>query len=211
MPKTYLMVRSVVSDAALRDKFDRWYSTEHLAWAIDVLKAEKGWRFWSKVDASVHVAVYQFAEGRDVEAALKSDGFKQLMDLLLECDYLPELEHAFAPTSYVATVDEWRARYRGWIQDPVRQEMYRARTLFDLRAIHGDRSLWTSVETAVAGDVDRDFVHVLANDCLASLPPLTFYEDAVIDRVGERHATFQLGHSALQPLVDVGRVFGIAG
>ena len=78
MPKTYLMVRSVVSDAALRDKFDRWYSTEHLAWAIDVLKAEKGWRFWSKVDASVHVAVYQFAEGRDVEAALKSDGFKEL-------------------------------------------------------------------------------------------------------------------------------------
>jgi len=59
--------------------------------------------------------------------------------------------------------------------------------------------------------VDRDFVHVLANDCLASLPPLTFYQDAVIDRGGERHATFQLGHSALQPLVDVGRVFGIAG
>jgi hypothetical protein len=47
---------------------------------------------------------------------------------------------------------------------------------------------------------------VLANDCLASLPPLTFYQDAVIDGGGERHATFQLGHSALQPLVDVGRV-----
>ncbi len=78
MPKTYLMVRSVVSDAALREKFDRWYSTEHLAWAIDVLQAEKGWRFWSTIDAGVHVAVYQFAEGRDVEAALRSDGFKEL-------------------------------------------------------------------------------------------------------------------------------------
>ena len=103
-----------------------------------------------------------------------------------------------------------RSRYRGWIQDPVRQQMYLARTLFDLRAVHGDRSLWTSLEATVTAAVDRDFVHVLANDCLASLPPLTFYQDAVIDSVGERHATFQLAHSALKPLVDVGRVFGMA-
>ena len=137
--------------------------------------------------------------------------FTRVVDLLLECDYLPELDKAYAPAFYIASVDEWRARYRGWIQDPVRQQMYKARTLFDLRPIHGDRSLWTTVENAVTGDVDRDFVHVLANDCLASLPPLTFYQDAVIDRVGERHTTFELGLSALQPLVDVGRVFGIAG
>lgn len=158
------------------------------------------------------VAPQLVAIARDAGAsAAVTDGFSQVTDLLLECDYLPELEQAFAPAFYIATVDEWRAHYRGWIQDPVRQEMYKARTLFDLRAVHGDRVLWTSVETAVMGEVDRDFVHVLANDCLASLPPLTFYQDEVIDRVGERHATFQLGHSALQPLVDVGRVFGIAG
>ena len=96
------------------------------------------------------------------------------------------------------------------IRDPVRQQMYRARTLFDLRAIHGRRSLWQEVETAVRDAVDRDFVHVLANDCLASLPPLTFFQDAVVDSVGERHETFRLDHSALRPLVDVGRVFGMA-
>jgi hypothetical protein len=79
MPKAYLMVRSVVSDAALREKFDRWYSTEHLAWAIDVFKAEKGWRYWSTVEPGVHYAVYQFAAGRDVEAAMKSEGFKELV------------------------------------------------------------------------------------------------------------------------------------
>jgi CBS domain-containing protein len=143
--------------------------------------------------------------------ATATDGFRRVSGLLVECDYLPELEPSFDSSFYVATVDEWRARYRAWIQDPVRRQMYLARTLFDLRAVNGDPSLWTSIEAAVAEAVDRDFVHILANDCLASLPPLTFYQDAVIDRVGERHATFQLGHSALQPLVDVGRVFGMAG
>lgn len=143
--------------------------------------------------------------------AATTNEFRRVADLLLKCDYLPEPESSFEPSFYVATVDEWRDRFHGWIQDPVRRQMYLARTLFDLRVITGERSLWTSVESAVTGAVDRDFVHVLANDCLASLPPLTFYQDAVIDRGGERHATFQLGHSALQPLVDVGRVFGIAG
>jgi CBS domain-containing protein len=136
--------------------------------------------------------------------------FDRVLDSLVECEYLPETEVAFDASFHVATVEEWQSRYRGWIQDPVRQQMYLARTLFDVRAIHGDRSLWASLETTVMAAVDRDFVHVLANDCLASLPPLTFYQDAVIDSVGERHATFQLAHSALKPLVDVGRVFGMA-
>jgi CBS domain-containing protein len=149
--------------------------------------------------------------GDAAAGAATAQRIQRVTDLLLECDYLPEPESSFEPAFYVATVDEWRNRFQAWIQDPVRRQMYLARALFDLRAIAGDRSLWTRVESAVSSAVDRDFVHVLANDCLASLPPLTFYQDAVIDRGGERHATFQLGHSALQPLVDVGRVFGIAG
>lgn len=136
--------------------------------------------------------------------------FDRVLDWLVECDYLPETDIAFDTAFHVATVEEWQSRYRGWIRDPVRQQMYLARTLFDLRAVHGDRLLWTRLEATVTAAVDRDFVHVLANDCLASLPPLTFYQDAVIDSVGERHSTFQLAHSALQPLVDVGRVFGMA-
>jgi signal-transduction protein with cAMP-binding, CBS, and nucleotidyltransferase domain len=88
--------------------------------------------------------------------------------------------------------------------------MYLARPLFDLRPVHGPESLWRDIEATVAGSVDRDFLFVLANDCLGSLPPLTFYQDAVIDESGEQTDVFRLEHSALQPLVDVGRVFGMA-
>jgi CBS domain-containing protein len=148
-------------------------------------------------------------EREDAVGAAKG-AFARVCDSLLACGYLPDTDAAFDPASHVASVDEWTTRFRGWIQDPVRQQMYLWRTLFDVRAVHGTRSLWTTVEAAVTAAVDRDFVHVLANDCLASLPPLTFYQDAVIDSGGERHATFQLAHSALGPLVDVGRVFGMA-
>jgi CBS domain-containing protein len=51
---------------------------------------------------------------------------------------------------------------------------------------------------------------LLANDCLSSLPPLTFFRDAVVDEAGESSDIFDLETTALRPLVDVGRVFGIA-
>ena len=71
-------------------------------------------------------------------------------------------------------------------------------------------SLWHDIERTVVGAVDRDLLFVLANDCLASLPPLTFFQDAVVDEFGEQTTVFRLEHSALRPLVDVGRVFGMA-
>ena len=43
-----------------------------------------------------------------------------------------------------------------------------------------------------------------------SLPPLTFFQDAVVDESGEETAVFRLEHGAVRPLVDVGRVFGVA-
>jgi len=113
-------------------------------------------------------------------------------------------------TFYVSSVSEWKVRYRNWVSDPVMQQAYQVRSLFDLRPVHGRRSLWQDIEAAVTETVDRDFVHILAHDCLASLPPLTFFQDAVVDTVGEHSATFRLEHSALRPLVDVGRVFGMA-
>jgi CBS domain-containing protein len=144
----------------------------------------------------------------DDEAAAR-DTYDHVLDALGECDYLPR-DLIFDQAFYVAHVSEWTDRYRAWVRDPVMQEMSRARTLFDLRPVHGRRSLWQQIDSAVLAQIDRDFIHVLANDCLTSLPPLTFFQDAVVDSAGEHVSTFRLEHSALRPLVDVGRVFAVA-
>jgi CBS domain-containing protein len=142
--------------------------------------------------------------------AAARDCLRAVGDLLAECDYLPRLNVPFPPEFYAATLTQWQQRFTGWISDPVRQEMYRARTLFDLRPVHGDSHLWQPIETLVTGTVDAGFLHVIANDCLATLPPLTFFEDAVVDTFGEQSAVFHLEGTALRPLVDVARVFALA-
>jgi hypothetical protein len=79
MAKTFFVVRAVVADASQRAAFDQWYCKDHLPWAMDVFGAEKGWRFWSESDPSVHQATYQFADLAAVERAVNSDGMKALV------------------------------------------------------------------------------------------------------------------------------------
>ena len=67
--------------------------------------------------------------------------YQRVLEAFAECDYLPR-ELSFETPFYVARADEWKSRYRGWIRDPVMQEMYRARTLFDLRPVLGPAWLW---------------------------------------------------------------------
>ena len=75
--KAYFMVRSQVTSEADRQKFDYWYATQHVPMAMDRFRCEKGWRFWSRSDPSVHYALYQFADmatlrGRPMRPASRS-------------------------------------------------------------------------------------------------------------------------------------------
>ena len=76
---TFLVVRSVLSDPSLRERFDHWYATDHLPRAVAGLGAEKGWRLWSETEANVHYAVYRFADAGRLKHGMGSAPFKALV------------------------------------------------------------------------------------------------------------------------------------
>jgi hypothetical protein len=75
----FLVVRAVIADPALRAAFNEWYAGDHLPWAIRALGARKGWRLHSAADPSLHYAVYQFDEAAEIETALKSVAFGEVV------------------------------------------------------------------------------------------------------------------------------------
>jgi hypothetical protein len=83
MAKAYLAVRAEVSEAD-RARFDHWYQTDHLPWALRVFQAKRAWRCWSNSDAAnglaVHVAFYEFDSVAAAEAIGKSDAIKPLVE-----------------------------------------------------------------------------------------------------------------------------------
>jgi hypothetical protein len=104
MPKSFFIVRAVV-DAPLREKFERWYTAEHLPLALGVFKCEKAWRFWSDVEEGVHYAAYQFADRAALDAALATEGFKGMV-----ADFNDSWPQGVTRTrDIVSLVEEWRA------------------------------------------------------------------------------------------------------
>jgi hypothetical protein len=77
--KAYLLVRAQAANESDRAKFDQWYGTHHLPLAMDKFRAEKGWRFWSRIDPSVHYALYQFKDMATLRNRLESPDFKMLV------------------------------------------------------------------------------------------------------------------------------------
>ena len=77
--KAYFMVRAQVPNEPDRAKFDQWYGTHHLPLAMDKFHCEKGWRFWSRSDASIHYALYQFKDMATLRERLDSSDFKLLI------------------------------------------------------------------------------------------------------------------------------------
>lgn len=139
------------------------------------------------------------------------DWYERMNTALLECGYVDRKVH-FNPAYSCASLTEWKQRFTTWIEDPLNSSLHYARHLFDMRAVLGDFALAAELEGVLKAQAHKhtSFVYLLANDCMASLPPLTFFRDVVIDESGETSTTFELEKTALRPLVDVGRVFGIA-
>ena len=137
--------------------------------------------------------------------AIVGEEIPALQNQLAECGYLPSEPPAFG------TLNEWKARYSGWIRDPIQTESYLAHAFFDLRRVSGPASLFDELQSHIRSELASEpaFLRILARDSLSHLPPLTFFRDLVIEESGEESATFRLEISVLQPLVDVARVFGL--
>ncbi len=78
MPKAYLAVRAEVPEAD-RARFEEWYATDHLPWAMRVFEARRAWRCWSRSDPAVHVAFYEFDSVEAAQATQTAEATKALV------------------------------------------------------------------------------------------------------------------------------------
>jgi CRP-like cAMP-binding protein len=117
-----------------------------------------------------------------------------------------------AEAPVVQTIDEWKTFYSDLIDNPVLNMLWDNRAMLDLRSVSGDGSYAAALEEHVAGEVraSKGFVRILANDTLAQLPQLTFFEEFVIDLDGGRSRKLDLSAAAIDPIVDASRVFALA-
>ena len=72
MATAVLIVRARLNNLSDRQKFDSWYSTEHLPAAVREFRAQRAWRCWSRTNPLVHLALYEFLSVEEAENILDS-------------------------------------------------------------------------------------------------------------------------------------------
>ena len=78
MARACIAVRAEVPESE-RARFDHWYETDHLPWALREFAARRAWRCWSRSDPAVHVAFYEFDSLAAAEATVAPDRIAPLV------------------------------------------------------------------------------------------------------------------------------------
>ncbi|MCP5142874.1 MAG: cyclic nucleotide-binding/CBS domain-containing protein [Gammaproteobacteria bacterium] len=125
----------------------------------------------------------------------------------------------YCPGDAMATNPKWRQplkvwlRYfRNWIEKPEPMALMLSSIFFDLRMVHGERSLLKRLREEVneLTKANHIFLAYMASNALKHRPPLGFFRTFVLISDGEHDKTFDIKHRGIVPIIDLARVYALA-
>jgi CBS domain-containing protein len=144
--------------------------------------------------------------------------FKALSQFV--CDGLDACGYIYCPGEMMAMTDTWRQPQKKWAEyfsrwtsQPDPKALMLTCVFFDLRAIHGKTELLDKLR----GDVLRHtqgnslFLSHMVGNALTHQPPLGMFKGISTIRSGEHKGSIDLKHTGVVPIVDLARVYALAG
>jgi CBS domain-containing protein len=134
------------------------------------------------------------------------------------CDGLDACGYVYCPGNVMATNPKWRQTesvwknyFKTWINEPDPKALMHSSIFFDLRTIHGDKSLLRRIRKQMLQQTSRStlFLAHLTTNAMKQRPPLGFFRDFVLIHDGEHNDTLDLKHNGLAPIVDLARIYAL--
>lgn len=128
--------------------------------------------------------------------------------------------YVFCPGEMMARTDRWRqprhvwAEYfRRWIDTPEPMALMLCSVFFDVRVVAGRHELLDGLRAEVLAHTPkaRLFLGHLVGNALSRQPPLGLFGGLAPLRSGEHKGTFDLKHHGIVPVIDLARVYALAG
>ncbi len=152
------------------------------------------------------------------DEAQHGEYFRELTKFV--CTGLDACGYVFCPGEMMAMTDAWRqprthwAEYfRRWTSEPDPKALMLTCVFFDLRAIHGQHRLLDGLRRDVLQRTRGNtlFLAHMVGNTLTHQPPLGFFKGLSPARSGEHKGTINLKHNGVVPIVDLARVYALAG
>lgn len=132
---------------------------------------------------------------------------------------LKECGFKYCPGEVMATNPQWRQprsgwrRYfNGWITRPERKAMMLAANFFDMRVIHGEPALWSTLHAEVLKTARENttFIAHMAANAVRHRPPLGFFRNFVLIHGGEHADTLDIKLRGIMPAAELARVYALS-
>src|SRR3990167_109886 len=152
------------------------------------------------------------------DEALHGAYFKSLSQFV--CDGLNACGYVYCPGEMMAMTDTWRQPRRRWADyfarwtgQPEPKALMLTCVFFDLRAVHGQSALLDGLRRDVLERTRGNtiFLAHMVGNALTHTPPLGMFKGISTARSGEHKGTIDLKHSGVVPIVDLARVYALAG
>ncbi len=152
------------------------------------------------------------------DEAQHGDYFKALTTFV--CDGLNACGYVYCPGEMMAMTDQWRQPRRRWAEyfarwtgQPDPKSLMLTCVFFDLRAIHGNSALLGHLRQDVLQRTKGNsiFLAYMVGNAMQHQPPLGMFKGISTIRSGEHKGTIDLKHTGVVPIVDLARVYALAG
>uniref|UniRef100_UPI00404B3DB5 putative nucleotidyltransferase substrate binding domain-containing protein n=1 Tax=Candidatus Roseilinea sp. TaxID=2838777 RepID=UPI00404B3DB5 len=136
------------------------------------------------------------------------------------CDGLNACGYVYCPGEMMAMTDAWRQpqwRWReyfdSWIERPEPKALMLTCVFFDQRFVYGERTLLDTLRAQVLQRTpgQRIFLAHMVSNALTHQPPLGWLGGINAIRHGEHEGTVDLKHSGIVPIIDLARIYALAG
>jgi CBS domain-containing protein len=136
------------------------------------------------------------------------------------CDGLDACGYVHCPGDMMAMTDTWRQPrqrwadyFKQWIHTPEQKALMLTCVFFDLRVIHGQAALIDTLRHDVLQQTKGNslFLAYMVSNALKHRPPIGLFGRLVTQRGGDHAGTIDLKHNGIVPLVDLARVYALAG
>lgn len=136
------------------------------------------------------------------------------------CDGLAACGYVHCPGGMMAMTDAWRqprtrwaGYFRDWVDTPDPKALMLTCVFFDLRAIHGRADFLDLLRSELLARTRGNglFLAHMVGNALLHRPPLGLFGGIAPVRGGEHPGTIDLKHKGTVPIVDLARLYALAG
>jgi CBS domain-containing protein len=152
------------------------------------------------------------------DPAVHGDYFRALARFV--CDGLDACGYVYCPGEMMAMTDDWRQPlhkwrqyFHRWIDQPDPKALMLTCVFFDQRFVYGQPRLLDTLRAEVLHrtKTQRLFLAFMVGNAITHQPPLNWLGNLSLIKGGEHDGTIDLKHTGIVPIIDLARVYALAG